>query len=182
MVSRPRTPPPAYSHTLDSSSDPITDVAIFWDVENCSLPKSVSPVDFVCKLRDQFLSRNRREAQFLAVLNTTHAPHLATTLQELNVIVMPALKQNKKNAADEILRQKMRQFVDVVGDEKRIKLILISGDVDFSTDLHTFRYVRKHEVFLLHNNQAKDSLKSMANKAFSFEGFIKSLRKPIEQK
>ena len=84
----------------------------------------------------------------------------------------------RKNSADEILKDKMSQFV-----EKHLqnpcKLLLISGDVDFSRDLAKFRFSYGFKTALIHNNQAKDTLKSVIEETISMDEILgsKTLKK-----
>ena len=77
----------------------------------------------------------------------------------------------RKNSADEILKDKMSQFV-----EKHLqnpcKLLLISGDVDFSRDLAKFRFSHGFKTALIHNNQAKDTLKSVIEETISMDEIL----------
>ena len=149
-------------------------VGIFWDIENCPLKKGVSLAAFVSKVRTFFVTEQMIEAIFLVVMNLTRpdSGKIITTLRELAVTIEPSIP-GKKNASDEVLRQKMRLFAD--SNTQKCTMLLISGDVDFSADLHNFRHIKNHEILLMHNFYAKETLKSMANKCFYFNGFLKSI-------
>ena len=67
--------------------------------------------------------------------------------QELNdaQVSVVHVSGNSKNAADDKLRQAMRRFADVYTtimppDSPPATIILISGDINFATDLSDLRY------------------------------------------
>ena len=76
---------------------------------------------------------------------------------------------DKKNSADDILKEKMNSFVEKRGKDKPCNLLLISGDVDFSRDLSRFRYKYKYNTILIHNRQAKETLLSVVNECHDIQ-------------
>ena len=103
-------------------------------------------------------------------------------LEDANVNVLHR-SRTKKDSSDEVLRQQMRKVVDTSSKPGRIVLISgrqnfkflivfidpISGDSDFSTDLHSFRDTKLWEIVLLHNAGAKEALKMTANYYLPFD-------------
>ena len=45
------------------------DIGIFWDVENCPVPKNMSTAEFVGKIRQRFCSSGGRQLEFHALHN-----------------------------------------------------------------------------------------------------------------
>merc|ERR1712037_480777 len=88
--------------------------------------------------------------------------------------------RTKKDSSDEVLRQQMRKVVDTSAHPGRI--VLISGDSDFSTDIHSFRYTKLWEVVLIHDAAAKEALKITATHALPFEAVIEKGKKAQDKK
>eukprot|EP00092_Neocalanus_flemingeri_P002800 GFUD01002997.1.p1 GENE.GFUD01002997.1~~GFUD01002997.1.p1 ORF type:complete len:465 (-),score=127.21 GFUD01002997.1:568-1962(-) len=140
-------------------------VSVFWDIENCR-PKKGKVLDIVQEIRDMSHGEGFQEQTFMAVCDVTRElKGLIRDLESSNVNVMN--RTRKKNSSDEILRQQMRKVVDTNKDPGRI--ILISGDSDFSTDLHSFRYVKMYETILIHNDKTTAALIKVASKAIPFK-------------
>ena len=74
----------------------------------------------------------------------------------------------------------MRKIVDTNSEPGRI--VLISGDCDFSADLHGFRYRKGYEIVLFHNKQAKEALIQCANHSMKFESLQKNENKIKDKK
>lgn len=63
-------------------------VAVFWDIENCGVPKGKSPSAVVQCIRSQFMTSDVKEAEFLCVCDVSREPtHLIDKLNEMQVIV-----------------------------------------------------------------------------------------------
>merc|ERR1711971_788504 len=88
--------------------------------------------------------------------------------------------RTKKDSSDEVLRQQMRKVVDTSAQPGRI--VLISGDSDFSTDIHSFRFTKLWEVVLIHNDAAKEALKITATHALPFEAVMEKGKNEAKKK
>ena len=148
------------------------EIAIFWDIENCPVPRGVRTSTFVQRLRQKFCS-GHKELEFLAINNGQNR-RLNCELHELNIETSLSVV-DKKNSADDILKEKMKNFVEKREGLRPCKLLLISGDVDFSRELTRFRYKYKFETVLLHNKQAKENLKSVVNEAIDLQSMFPEL-------
>lgn len=49
-------------------------LAIFWDIENCCVPRGKSAVAVVQCIRDKFLNNSTTEAEFLCVCDVSKEP------------------------------------------------------------------------------------------------------------
>ena len=152
-------------------------VGIFWDIENVRMPKGLNPAVLITKLREKFVDESSKfcEKHFYVVCDAQEESHLIMRqLFEFHVriIHVPRLKAN---SSDNVIRDLMHEFV---GYNKYCRLILISGDSDFSHDIHNFRRNKKCDCILVHNQMAKDSLKKSANAAYLYTDLIK---KEIEE-
>lgn len=147
-------------------------VGIFWDIENVRMPRGLNPAIFITKIREKFVdeSPNFCEKHFYVVCDTGDwPPILMKQLFEFHVriIHVPRLKAN---SSDNVLRDLMHEFVNY---NKFARLILISGDSDFSHDIHNFRRNKKFDCILIHNQQSKESMKRSATSAYLYSDLIK---------
>ncbi|XP_052759565.1 meiosis regulator and mRNA stability factor 1 [Galleria mellonella] len=149
-------------HKQRSVSVPI---GIFWDIENCQVPRGCSAIDVVAAIRNKFLI-GRREADFVVVCDARkEAPN---RLQELNDAQVSLIHVcgTQKNAADEKLRQCMRRFGEL--HSAPAALLLISGDINFAADLSDFRHRKNMEVILVHKQNTSSALIACASSHYYF--------------
>lgn len=147
-------------------------VGIFWDIENVRMPKGINPAILISKLREKFVDESSKfcEKHFYVVCDAREESHLIMKqLFEFHVriIHVPRLKAN---SSDNVIRDLMHEFV---GYNKYCRLILISGDCDFSHDIHNFRRNKKCDCILVHNKLAKESLIHSATSAYLYTDLIK---------
>lgn len=140
-------------------------IGVFWDIENCHVPRGKSATALVGRIRQLFFT-GHAEAEFLCVCDIRK--ELPEVVQELNLAQVTVVHINavSKNAADDKLKQCMRRFVDIHGSPAT--LVLISGDVNFSTDLSDFRHRRQIRVVLVHGGSAPEALTACAHESYSF--------------
>ncbi|XP_068632213.1 meiosis regulator and mRNA stability factor 1 [Battus philenor] len=140
-------------------------LGIFWDIENCQVPRGCSAIDVVSAIRAKFLT-GRREADFVVVCDVRkEAPN---RLQELNDAQVNLIHVcgTQKNAADEKLRQCMRRFGEL--HSAPAALLLISGDINFAADLSDFRHRKNMEVILVHKQNTSSALITCASSHYSY--------------
>ncbi|KAJ8931190.1 hypothetical protein NQ314_015932, partial [Rhamnusium bicolor] len=117
-------------------------LGIFWDIENCHVPKSKSASDVVQRIREVFLE-NYREAEFVVVCDVKkETPQIIQELHDSQVNLIH-VSSTSKNAADEKLRQSLRRFAEVYPAPSGI--VLISSDINFAADLSDLRYRKKNK-------------------------------------
>ncbi|ODM96586.1 Meiosis arrest female protein 1 [Orchesella cincta] len=164
-----------------SIGKPLPPIGVFWDIENCSVPKGRSALVAVQRIRERFFI-GHLEAEFLCVCDIRkEAP---TVIQELNdaQVSVVHVSGNSKNAADDKLRQAMRRFADIscsnpLNSSWRhpATIVLISGDINFATDLSDLRYRKRLYVILLHNRHAPDALLLCAHEQYEFHSILTDL-------
>ncbi|CAH0384516.1 unnamed protein product [Bemisia tabaci] len=147
-------------------------IGVFWDIENCQVPRGRSAVAVAQAIRDKFFS-GYREAEFLVVCDVKKEN--AQVIQELNdaQVNLIHVSSTSKNAADEKLRQSIRRFADIHGSPAAI--ILISGDINFAADLCDLRHRKKIHVILLHNEVCSENLMLCATENHSFKALTETL-------
>lgn len=91
--------------------------------------------------------------------------------QQINIIHINA---TSKNAADDKVKQALRRFAQTYATPATI--ILISGDINFISELSDLRHRSNFRVILLHNKQASNVLKLTAHECHKFETFTAELQ------
>ena len=160
-------------HHQSSESIPRKSLGVFWDIENCHVPSGKSAMAVCDKIRKQEFFQGHREIQFAVVCDATKEPK--TIFEELNKAQVDIIHvaSNRKNAADDKLKQIMRRFADLHRDGSRI--VLISGDMDFAADIADFKRRMCLSVILLHNSNASESLILAASEVYNFYDILSPL-------
>jgi len=137
-------------------------------------------------------SENKNSSLFTVVCDvikfTERHPRTNGILEELDkaqvdIVHVPA---NRKNAADEKLKQLMRRFVDIhrvqpdrdnKGDDERktTRIVLISGDMDFTADIADIKRRMRLSVILLHTNNCSQSLIHAASEHYNFQQLMSNV-------
>ncbi|KAJ9585358.1 hypothetical protein L9F63_002855, partial [Diploptera punctata] len=147
-------------------------IGVFWDIENCQVPKGRSAIAVAQVIRDRFF-HGYREAEFIVVCDVKKEN--SQVIQELNdaQVNLIHVASTCKNAADEKLRQSIRRFADIHGSPAAI--ILISGDINFAADLTDLKHRKKMHVILLHNSSASEALILCASEHHNFTTMMEDL-------
>ncbi|XP_063916773.1 meiosis regulator and mRNA stability factor 1 isoform X1 [Zophobas morio] len=149
-------------------------LGIFWDIENCQVPKSKSASAVVQRIREFFLEKYR-EAEFLVVCDVKkERPQVIQELHDSQVNLIH-VASTSKNAADEKLRQSLRRFAEIYPAPSSV--VLISGDINFAADLSDLRYRKKIRVILVHNANVADALVLCANEHYCYSTITEGLPK-----
>ncbi|KAK6624222.1 hypothetical protein RUM44_011081 [Polyplax serrata] len=147
-------------------------IGVFWDIENCHVPKGKSATAVAQAIRDKFFA-GYREADFIVVCDVTKEKN--RIIQELNdaQVNLIHVAATCKNAADEKLRQSIRRFADIHSAPAAI--ILISGDVNFAGDLNDLRHRKKIHVILVHHANVSKALVLCASEHYSFSDLVEKI-------
>ncbi|XP_011141552.1 meiosis regulator and mRNA stability factor 1 isoform X1 [Harpegnathos saltator] len=147
-------------------------IGVFWDIENCQVPKGRSAIAVTQVIRDKFFS-GYREAEFIVVCDVQKENY--QIIQELNdaQVNLIHVSATCKNAADEKLKQSIRRFADIHGSPAAI--ILISGDINFAADLSDLRHRKRIHVILLHKKNTSEALILCANEHYDFTELMEPL-------
>ncbi|XP_022900382.2 meiosis regulator and mRNA stability factor 1 isoform X1 [Onthophagus taurus] len=147
-------------------------IGVFWDIENCQVPKNKSASSIVQKIRELFFD-GYREAEFIVVCDVKKEN--AQIIQDLHdaQVNLIHVSSTSKNAADEKLRQSLRRYAETYSAPSAV--VLISGDINFAGDLSDLRYRKKIQVILIHNCNAADALISCANKSYAYGSLTENL-------
>ncbi|XP_060076534.1 meiosis regulator and mRNA stability factor 1-like [Ylistrum balloti] len=147
-------------------------IGVFWDIENCNVPRWKSALPIVKCIREKFFI-GRREVEFLCVCDTTKENR--QVIQDLTAAQVDVVHINatSKNAADDKLRQSLRRFTDK--QPPPAVVLLISSDINFAPDLSDLRHRKGYHVILVHTKHVHEALKLCANEHFLYEDLIQDL-------
>ena len=150
-------------------------VGIFWDIENIFIPDHRSPAGVVRVLREMFVI-NKREVEFQCVCDTHKEERF--TVDELNssLVTVVHVTCTNKNAADEKLKQLLVKFSQTYQAPGTV--VLLSGDVNFSSTLNTLKNFHKFHVVLIHNKQCSQALKETASELHLIDDLIINVPPP----
>ncbi|XP_014290029.1 meiosis regulator and mRNA stability factor 1 isoform X1 [Halyomorpha halys] len=153
----------------DGSPQRLPPIGVFWDIENCQIPHGKSAVLVVQAIRERFFS-GYREAEFVVVCDVKKEN--PTIIQELNdaQVNLIHVASTSKNAADEKLRQSMRRFADIHGFPAAV--VLVSGDINFASDLCDLRHRKKLHIILLYSTACSFPLLLCAHEHYNFDQFV----------
>ncbi|RWS15365.1 meiosis arrest female protein 1-like protein [Dinothrombium tinctorium] len=148
-----------------------TPFGIFWDIENCGVPRSKSANDIVLKIRKYIVKPyGYREYEFFCSCDTSKLSQ--QICEELNLagVTVAHVPSTSKNAADEKIKEQMSKFVDTHGAKATV--MLISGDVNFAPTLRGFRDRIGVKIIVMHNSAVSQELINCADRAlFNFAEF-----------
>ncbi|XP_033736360.1 meiosis regulator and mRNA stability factor 1-like isoform X2 [Pecten maximus] len=147
-------------------------IGVFWDIENCNVPRWKSAISIVRCIRERFFI-GRREVEFLCVCDTTKENK--QVIQDLNAAQVDVVHINatSKNAADDKLRQSLRRFTDK--HPPPADVVLISSDINFASDLSDMRHRKGYHVILIHMKHVHEALKLCANEHILYEELVQDL-------
>ncbi|KAF8794411.1 ATP-dependent RNA helicase DEAH12 like protein [Argiope bruennichi] len=149
-------------------------ISVFWDIENCPVPREKSAVDFV-KLVRTTLYEGRTEGSFSVVCDVQNLNSMYVEELEASNVTVFHMSSTNKNAADTKLKSLLFEFRDIYKEQTGCAIVLISGDSDFSNILNTLRF--KHNIYinLICKSNARHSLIEAAHKCIFYEDFVKQL-------
>ncbi|XP_033107994.1 meiosis regulator and mRNA stability factor 1-like [Anneissia japonica] len=154
-------------------------IGVFWDIENCSVPRGRSALVLVQRIRDQFFG-GHREAEFMCVCDINKESN--SVIQELNdaQVTVAHINATAKNAADDKLKQSLRRFADTHNPPATV--VLISGDVNFANDLSDLRHRNGLKIILVHRQDSSDALTTCANETVQYSDLLIDLpfRSPMK--
>ncbi|KAI8894804.1 limkain-b1-type NYN domain-containing protein [Globomyces pollinis-pini] len=121
---------------------------VFWDHENCTVPKGYHGYDIVKKINDFLSNKNVQLTNIFAIGNTSGlAAKVKFELEESGVIVQNA-SNGKESAADISLILEVMK--NIYYHKPPHTIVLISGDRDFLKMIN-FLTSSKYTVILIHS-------------------------------
>ncbi|XP_025094974.1 meiosis regulator and mRNA stability factor 1-like isoform X2 [Pomacea canaliculata] len=146
-----------------------TAVGVFWDIENCCVPRFMPALSVVQRIRNVFFF-GHWEAEFMCVCDINKESK--SVIEDLNNAQVNVVHINagSKNAADDKLRQCLRRFAD--SHSPNSKVILLSSDVNFAIDLSDLRHRKRMHIILIHHAHVHEALVACAHEHYIYEDFV----------
>ncbi|CAB3364342.1 Hypothetical predicted protein [Cloeon dipterum] len=156
----------------DAQSAFFPPIGVFWDIENCQVPSGISALTVVQFVRDRFF-QGYSEEEFVVVCDVTKEN--SQVMQELNAAQIDVVHVSSmcKNAADEKLRQALRRFAERHGSPAAV--VLMTGDVNFASDIRDLKYRKQIKVILLHPTYTSDAMLMSSDEHYNFFELTNSL-------
>ncbi|CAF1244232.1 unnamed protein product [Didymodactylos carnosus] len=155
-------------------------ITLFWDIENCPVPKDCDPFEVIQRIRDLLVHKSElREDAFHCYYDTRMvSDFMRQRLMLANIDTMDVAHCNKAGAADlKILSDLGRyQLTHKRGDT----VVLISGDIDFVRVLSDLRKGGFY-VILIYNALARKELRATANADYPWSQFTQMGNVPRRQ-
>ena len=145
-------------------------IGLFWDIENCRVPAGKSVLSYVNLIRDKFCKDYCCDEFICVCAVETISERMCEELNNAQV-TLAHVPAGAKNAADEKLRQKIRRFGEVFA-HRNAAAILITGDINFISDVTDLRHRYGVKVILIHNGHTNEQLKSVANETVLHEDLV----------
>ena len=101
--------------------------------------------------------------------------HVLFPLPQVTLVHVNAVA---KNAADDKLRQSLRRFAHTYPAPSTV--VLVSSDVNFSSELSDLRHVHNLTIVLVHSRFTSDALKVFAHQQVDYELFLEDVEAPKE--
>ncbi|XP_074658355.1 meiosis regulator and mRNA stability factor 1-like [Tubulanus polymorphus] len=135
-------------------------IGIFWDIENCQVPKGKSAFDVANRIRDKYCAGSSL-VEFVCVCDTSKENReVEYELGEAQVKILH-VSATSKNAADNKLVQLLRDFGE--NHSQPGTVLLISGDGIFKQVLSDLKYRCGFKTVVLHNKTVSKELLAFAD-------------------
>lgn len=148
-------------------------VGVFWDIENCAIPRGTSICVLVNKIRSIFTMYNFLEREF-AVVGDVYGVnnHVISDLNSMQLNFIHVCSY-AKNAGDEKLKQMIHRFLMIWGQNSAI--ILLTSDINFAPLLSDIVHRIGCFVILFHHTKVSPALISCAHLTMNFDEFCKQI-------
>eukprot|EP00732_Lithocolla_globosa_P000258 Lithocolla_globosa_v1_NODE_63_length_7262_cov_10.450950.p2 type:complete len:369 gc:universal NODE_63_length_7262_cov_10.450950:499-1605(+) len=142
---------------------------ILWDIENCTIPPEVTVHSVVTQVRSRVGGTQITIKCFRSGQCRLGKPALKS-LENCGVEVI-ATESLKPEAADkEMLRE-----IYSLKEKPPTRIVIISGDSDFSKEVAKLRYQLNFEVILFHDHNTREDYKAQANRCINWQDMISEI-------
>lgn len=145
-----------------------TKASIFWDFENCHIPKRMNAREVVFKLENLASNDGLHLAGIIAIGNVKKLGIFAEQELKESGVQIQNINCKKESAADIAI---MVEIFKMVIDSGVGPIYLISGDGDFSKLIVLLESIGSR-VTLIHNHKASASLRNSATRSLFWEDFL----------
>jgi uncharacterized LabA/DUF88 family protein len=142
--------------------------SIFWDFENCHIPKRMNAREVVFKLKNLASNDGLHLAGIIAIGNVKKLGTFAEQELKESGVQIQNINCRKESAADIAI---MVEIFKMVIDSGVGPIYLISGDGDFSKLIELLESIGSR-VTLIHNHKASASLRNSPTRSLFWEDFL----------
>ena len=151
-------------------------LGIFWDIENCSVPKSfVNNAYGLAKIIRDFIAGKHPECgyaeDFVCVCDVTKIDKRVREGLNKNGLNLIDVPNTAKNAADDKLKELIEKFIDRYRDRGEAVICLITGDINFSSSIRNALH-KNLNVVLIHSTSHSRDLKNLVKESYFFDDII----------
>ncbi|CAA7022473.1 unnamed protein product [Microthlaspi erraticum] len=152
--------------------------SVWWDIENCAVPKSQNAHEIGLKLKSELMKMNYcGPLSITAYGNTNLIPKSVQQALSSTGITLNHVPSGRKDASDKKILVDLLLWV--VDNPAPANIMLISGDRDFSDALHKLR-MRGYNILLAHPQQASVPLVASANVTWIWRSLLPSVSPPTQ--
>jgi len=147
-------------------------IGIFWDIENCQVPKHSDIIHITSQIREKFnIGTTYSEKVFKCYCDSKKMPDKhRLDLANSNVEIRD-IPNRSKNSADILIFQDLQRFLN---DYKAPgAVILISGDINFMPTLADIKNRSHYNVFIIHSANASRALLACGSETYLWDSFTK---------
>ncbi|CAH2044053.1 unnamed protein product [Thlaspi arvense] len=146
--------------------------SIWWDIENCAVPKGCDAHGIAQKLRSSLMEMNYCGPLSISSYgNTDLIPNSVQQALSSTGVSLNHVPSGRKDASDKKILVDL--FLWVVENPAPANIMLISGDGDFSDALHRLR-MRRYNILLAHPPQVSASLVASAKTTWLWRSLLAS--------
>ena len=153
-----------------------TPLGIFWDIENCQIPRTKSTSSVVKHLRD-FVAHKHPECgyakEFCCACDVFRLGALISESLDKNGVNVVHVNSTAKNAAEDKLQELIDMYVDKYGGTGSVVLCIISSDINVAKQIRNARR-RDLDVLLIHGMHCSDDLINLVNESYIYEDIVKN--------
>eukprot|EP00762_Andalucia_godoyi_P003883 ANDGO_05724.mRNA.1 Protein suppressor of hairy wing len=148
--------------------------AVFWDIENCPVPKAVSAYQAAQSVRRMLNESGcRKELSFRCYANISSVPVPVQEGLSLANVEIVHVVDKKPGAADRAIFLALDRFERSSRDgQAPAKIVLITGDVDFIGKVHDLVHQAGHHVTVVVNKVAKHELRNAASRCVTWSDVL----------
>uniref|UniRef100_A0A1J3CNX4 Meiosis arrest female protein 1 n=1 Tax=Noccaea caerulescens TaxID=107243 RepID=A0A1J3CNX4_NOCCA len=152
--------------------------SVWWDIENCAVPKSWDAHEISLKLNSELMKMNYCGPLSISAYGNTNL--ISKSVQQAlssTGISLHHVPSGRKDASDKKILVDMLLWV--LDNPAPANIMLISGDRDFSDALHRLR-MRRYNILLAHPQQASVPLVASANVTWIWRSLLPSTCPPTQ--
>ncbi|CAL1538097.1 unnamed protein product [Lymnaea stagnalis] len=154
------------------NKSPCSFLVLYWDIENCPIPKNSSGLKIIESLRDLFRTSFTEIEIYIVCGKAQVSPEIRQMGSTENVhLIVVDNKGKGSNDSDAMIKKLMSE--NSAFCKPGTVYALITGDQDFGSDLYSLTYKKGFVTILIHNSLANHDLLLWSAVSFLFEELCK---------